>query len=166
MTDTCRKTFKYQLDPTPEQAAKMDWTLWRCRELYNAALQERKEAWQQSGVSIGYYDQQNQLPAIKEVRPEYRDIHTHVLQDVVRRLDKAMQAFLGYGNDSYKKQPFHRVVRTGKDPKQHASLFAAFVVLCSLFASQQPSSSPFSSGLRSPYAVCFSVSSVIRIGTS
>ena len=93
MTDTCRKTFKYQLDPTPEQAAKMDWTLWRCRELYNAALQERKEAWQQSGVSIGYYDQQNQLPAIKEVRPEYRDIHTHVLQDVVRRLDKAMQAF-------------------------------------------------------------------------
>ena len=71
----------------------MDWTLWRCRELYNAALQERKEAWHQCGVSIGYYHQQNDLPAIKEVRPEYRDIHTHVLQDVVRRLDKAMQAF-------------------------------------------------------------------------
>lgn len=93
MTETCRKTFKYQLDPTPEQVAKLDWTLWRCRELYNAALQERKEAWQQCGVSIGYYQQQNELPAIKELRPEYRDIHTHVLQDVVRRLDKAMHAF-------------------------------------------------------------------------
>ncbi|HEU5198966.1 MAG TPA: transposase [Ktedonobacterales bacterium] len=93
MTETCRKTFKYQLDPTPEQAAKLDWTLWRCRELYNAALQERKEAWQKRGISIGYYHQQNDLPAIKELRPEYRDIHTHVLQDVVRRLDKAMQAF-------------------------------------------------------------------------
>ena len=93
MTETCRKTFKYRLAPTPEQVAKLDWTLWRCRELYNAALQERKEAWQQCGVSIGYYHQQNDLPAIKELRPEYRDIHTHVLQDVVRRLDKAMHAF-------------------------------------------------------------------------
>lgn len=44
-------------------------------------------------VSITYYDQQNQLPIIKELRPEYRDIHTHVLQDTVRRVDKAFQAF-------------------------------------------------------------------------
>jgi putative transposase len=90
---TCRKAYKYKLVPTPEQAAKLDWTLWRCRELYNAALEERKEAWRMRQVSLSYYDQQNQLPAIKELCPEYRDIHTHVLQDVVRRLDKAMQAF-------------------------------------------------------------------------
>ena len=93
MTESCRKSFKYKLDPTPEQAEKLDWTLWRCRELYNAALEERKEAWRMRQVSLTYYDQQNQLPAIKELRPEYRDIHTHVLQDVVRRLEKAMHAF-------------------------------------------------------------------------
>ncbi len=90
---SCRKTFKYKLAPTPEQEQKLDWTLWRCRELYNAALAERKEAWRMQQVSIGYYQQQNDLPAIKQFRPEYKDIHTHVLQDVIRRLDKAMQAF-------------------------------------------------------------------------
>ena len=93
MTDTCRKAYKYRLDPTPEQQAALDWTLRRCCELYNAALQERRDAWRMQQVSITYYDQQNQLPAIKELRPEYRDIHTHVLQDVVRRLDTAMRAF-------------------------------------------------------------------------
>lgn len=93
MTDTCRQAYKYRLMPTPEQAAKLDWTLWRCCELYNAALQERREAWRMRQVSLTYYDQQNQLPAIKHLRPEYPDIHTHVLQDVVRRLEKAMQAF-------------------------------------------------------------------------
>jgi putative transposase len=33
------------------------------------------------------------LPAIKEVRPEYRDLNAQVLQDVLHRLDKAFAAF-------------------------------------------------------------------------
>jgi putative transposase len=93
VTETCRKSYKFKLCPPPDQQEKLDWTLWRCRELYNAALEERREAWRMRHVSITYYDQQNQLPALKELRPEYRDIHTHVLQDVVRRLDKAFKAF-------------------------------------------------------------------------
>ena len=44
---TVRKTYKYKLKPTPEQEQAMAFVLRRCRELYNAALQERKEAWQQ-----------------------------------------------------------------------------------------------------------------------
>jgi len=91
--ETCRKTYKYRVCPTPEQAAKLEWTLWRCRELYNAALAERKEAWRMRQVSIGYYQQKRNLPIIKELRPEYQEIHAHVLQDVLLRLDKAFQAF-------------------------------------------------------------------------
>src|SRR5262245_53208172 len=37
--------------------------------------------------------QSAQLPDVKEVRPEYRDIHSQVLQDVLTRLDRAFQAF-------------------------------------------------------------------------
>ena len=44
-------------------------------------------------VSIGYYEQKRELPAIKELRPEYKDIHAHVLQDVIKRVDLAFQAF-------------------------------------------------------------------------
>jgi len=70
------------------------WTLNRCRELYNAALSERRDAYRYAGISIKYYDQQNDLPEIRhDIREEYADIASHVLQDVLRRLDKAIQAF-------------------------------------------------------------------------
>jgi putative transposase len=71
----------------------MEFVLRRCRELYNAGLQERRDAWQQCEVSITLASQSAQLPAIKDVRPEERDVHAQVLQDVLTRLDRAFQAF-------------------------------------------------------------------------
>jgi putative transposase len=88
-----RKTYKYKLKPTVEQAAAMALAVRRCRELYNAGLEARREAWQKCGVSVTVAEQSAQLPAIKEVRPEYRNIHSQVLQDVLTRLDRAFQAF-------------------------------------------------------------------------
>ena len=92
-TQTVRKTYKYKLKPTSEQERAMAFVLRRCRELYNAALQERKEAWHKRGVTVTEAQQSAQLPAVKEARPEYRDIHSQVLQDVLTRLDRAFQAF-------------------------------------------------------------------------
>jgi putative transposase len=89
-----RKTFKYRIYPTKETERKLFWTLTRCRELYNAALSERKDAYKYAGKRVNYYDQQNDLPEIKaKIREEYQDIAAHVLQDVLRRLDKAFQNF-------------------------------------------------------------------------
>src|SRR5437773_8235208 len=89
-----RKTFRYRIYPTQETERKLFWTLTRCRELYNAALSERKDAYKYAGKSVTYDDQQNDLPEIKaEVRQEYQDIAAHVLQDVLRRLDRAFQHF-------------------------------------------------------------------------
>ena len=93
-----RKTFKCTLKPTLEQERALAFVARRCRELYNAAREEaareeRKEAWQKCGVSVTEAQQRVQLPGIKEVRPEYRAIHSPVLQDVLTRLDRAFQAF-------------------------------------------------------------------------
>jgi len=71
----------------------LEWTLRRCKELYNAALQERRDAYQMCGVSVFYNMQAAQLPEIKQVREEYQDIYSQVQQDVLRRLDKAFDAF-------------------------------------------------------------------------
>jgi putative transposase len=71
----------------------LDAVLWRCRELYNAGLEERKVAWEKCHVSVNFTRQSAQLPQIKEGRPEYRDIHSQGLQDVLHRLDKAFAAF-------------------------------------------------------------------------
>lgn len=92
-TTTVRRAYQYRLYPNEGQADKLGWTLNRCRELYNAALEERREAYRMCGIGVSYYDQKRQLPAIKEVRPEYKQIGSQVLQDVTRRLDKAFAAF-------------------------------------------------------------------------
>jgi IS605 OrfB family transposase len=88
-----KQAYKFRLYPTRKQAQALQWTLDRCRELYNAALQERRDAYRMAGKSITYYDQANQLPEIKEMREEYQDIHSQVLQDVLRRVKKAFDAF-------------------------------------------------------------------------
>jgi putative transposase len=87
------KAYKFRIYPTRKQIGTLEWTLRRCKELYNAALEERREAYRMSGVSVSYNMQANQLPAIKALREEYQDIHSQVQQDVLKRLDKAMQAF-------------------------------------------------------------------------
>ncbi len=64
-----RKTFRYRLYPTQAQAEMLDRQLGLCRELYNAAIQERREAWRVNQVSIGFNAQSAQLPEIKTERP-------------------------------------------------------------------------------------------------
>ncbi|HAE83674.1 MAG TPA: transposase [Ktedonobacter sp.] len=97
------RAYKYKLYPNKKQAEKLQWTLDRARELYNAALQERRDAYRMCRVSISYNQQAAQLPEIKELRPEYNDIHSQVLQDVLRRGEKT------YDN-------FFRRVKEGKTP--------------------------------------------------
>ncbi len=38
------KAYKYRLYPNKEQAEKLQWRVDRCRDLYNSAFQERREA--------------------------------------------------------------------------------------------------------------------------
>ena len=88
-----RKSFQFRLSPNKEQECKMFFTLNRCRELYNAALSERRDSYRYTGKGVSYYDQKRDLPEIKELREEYKDIHSQVLQDVILRLDKGMKNF-------------------------------------------------------------------------
>ena len=88
-----RKTYKEKLKPTPEQERALEAVLWRCRTLYNVALEQRITAWQRCHVSVSRYQQEAELKTIREEFPDYAAIHSHVLQDVLARLDKAYQAF-------------------------------------------------------------------------
>jgi putative transposase len=64
-----------------------------CRHLYNAGMEERREAYRLCGVSVSRWQQEAQLKDIRAELSEYADIHSHVLQDVLARLDRAFQAF-------------------------------------------------------------------------
>jgi putative transposase len=87
-----RCTFKYRLYPTKAQIEFLNGELREACSLYNAGLEERIGAWKVCRKSINYYDQANQLKAMR---------HDGCLtlanygccQDVLRRLDWAFQAF-------------------------------------------------------------------------
>jgi putative transposase len=88
-----RKTYREKLRPTPAQEAALGTILWRCRTLYNAALEQRITAWQRCRVSLTRYQQEAELKDLRAEMPEYEAIHSHILQDVLARLDKTYQAF-------------------------------------------------------------------------
>ncbi len=90
---TGRKTFKYKLKPTLEQEWVLERTLMLCRHVYNAALAERCDAWRMRGVMVNYYRHKAELPDIKAALPEYGEVNSQVLQDVVLRVDRAFQGF-------------------------------------------------------------------------
>ena len=87
-----RKSLKFRLYPNRQQRARLLETLDLCRELYNGGLEERIGA-SKNRTPVNYHQQQNQLPEIKANRPEFYGVHSQVLQDPLRRLDKAFQAF-------------------------------------------------------------------------
>ncbi|HEY1389138.1 MAG TPA: transposase [Ktedonobacterales bacterium] len=91
--ETVRRAYKYKLKPTPEQERELERVLWRCRMLYNTALEQRIFLWKQRGVTISQYEQEAELKDLRADLPDYATIHSHVLQDVLARLDKTYQAF-------------------------------------------------------------------------
>lgn len=86
------KTFQCRLYPTKAQRQFLDDQLREACTLYNAALQERRDAWRRARVSITYYDQANQLKAIR-ADGSLTLANCSCCQDVLRRVDKAFRAF-------------------------------------------------------------------------
>lgn len=87
------KAYRFSFKPSKIQSEKLNTTLRLCQQLYNAALQERRDAYTLNKISINYQAQQNQLPEIKLTNPEYKEIYSQVLQNVLKRVDLAFQAF-------------------------------------------------------------------------
>jgi putative transposase len=88
---TRRTTFR--MYPNKAQAAKLfEWRRMHCA-LYNAALANRKTQYQKFGHSVDYFEQQNSLPAFKEVWTEYKELGSHALQSTLKRVDIAFQRF-------------------------------------------------------------------------
>src|SRR5215469_1653765 len=69
------KTLRYRLYPTKKQHTTLNQWLALCCETYNAALQERRDAYRMAGISLGYSHQCAELAACKELRPELAEVH-------------------------------------------------------------------------------------------
>jgi putative transposase len=87
------RSFKYAIYPSRQQRAALESWLRLERELYNAALQERKEAYQKQGISISLYDQTYQIKGLRRDRAELAEIPFTSAFAVLDRLNKAFGAF-------------------------------------------------------------------------
>lgn len=83
----------YRLYPTQEVSKILHYHRRLHKELYNSAVCERKVAYQKFGKSVSYFDQQNNLPAFKEVWTEYKNINSQALQATIKRVDFAFCRF-------------------------------------------------------------------------
>ena len=90
---TMRKTFKYRIYPSEEQEEELNEWLDTCHRLYNQSLNDRKVAYDYAKVRLNYYDQANALKVMKDDDKWLQKVHSQVLQDVLKRLDKAFQNF-------------------------------------------------------------------------
>lgn len=90
-----RRSFKFLLRPTAKQTATLTQMLADHCSLYNAALQERRDAYRHvSKTTVRYGDQSAQLKEIRAVDPEQRGRWSFSSQQAtLRRLDKAFVAF-------------------------------------------------------------------------
>jgi len=88
-----KKTFKYRIYGNRQTVNNANNWLELCRKLYNECLQFRIDIYKESKKSISCYEQMSLLPKIKQEYPEYKQVGSQVLQDVIQRLDRAYQAF-------------------------------------------------------------------------
>src|SRR6266481_6602031 len=89
-----QRTFKYRLYPNRKQRETLAAQLDLCRELYNAALQERMESYKTTRKGVTWLQQQSQLPAIKEVRPEFKSVHAHTVAGGTDSSEPLLSEFL------------------------------------------------------------------------
>ena len=86
------RTFQFRLRPNAGQSALLERTLGDNCETYNAALQERRDAWKMCRESITYRNQQDELTELRK-EAAFQWIACDIQRDPLRRVDRAFKAF-------------------------------------------------------------------------
>ncbi|MFB2882377.1 RNA-guided endonuclease InsQ/TnpB family protein [Floridanema aerugineum] len=84
----------FRLYPKPAALKNLLYARRLHKDLYNAGIANRKTQYERFGRSVNYLEQQNSLPAFKQVWPEYKELGSHTLQATLKRVDLAYQSFL------------------------------------------------------------------------
>lgn len=107
---------QYKLLPTKAQKATLNKWLDMCRSEYNYLLSERFTWWERNRNNVNscplichlpelkdnpdYYSQKRALVTLKQERPWYKEVHSQVLQDVVKRVKLAFDRFIAGDSNS------------------------------------------------------------------
>jgi putative transposase len=100
-----KRAYKLRAYPTRPQEGRAVRLLADHCDLYNAALQERREAWRLRKVKVSYGDQSAQLKEIRAADPDGQGRHSFTAQQqTLRRLNVVLAAYLRRVGDAKGKQ--------------------------------------------------------------
>ena len=89
---------KVRLYPTCAQERTLVEMLRATRELYNALLQQRRDAWTTRRAVVKSKTQYRQITQLRSVEPRFSAVYRECEDAVLRRLDLAFAAFSGVSN--------------------------------------------------------------------
>lgn len=88
-----RRTYRYRIYPTRRQARELDKQLGEACDLYNAALQHRRDLWREHHQSVSFYDQDRELKDLRAAGLIDPTVSFCSQRATLRRLDRAFAAF-------------------------------------------------------------------------
>jgi putative transposase len=91
--DAMINTYTYRLLPTKRQHRALESILESQRELYNAGLEERIDAFRKMGITRSYIDQTKALTELRQSDPEFATLSTAIQRATLKRLDNAYRGF-------------------------------------------------------------------------
>ena len=91
--DVVKKSFKFRIKAGKQTLQNAEKTLGLCCWLYNTALEQRISVYKGRKKTINYYNQANELHDLKEEFPEFKQVGSQVLQNVLKKLDLAYASF-------------------------------------------------------------------------
>ena len=91
------KTFQVRGFLSRRGYVRLDTVLRRCATLYNAGLEEWREAYRMTGVSLGYLEQFKEFTSVRAEDPFWTEVDARVGRGVLRRLDRARVGVLPKG---------------------------------------------------------------------
>ena len=138
-------TYEYKLQPTSEQIEAIEQTLDICRSVWNFALRQRKDWCNSRKASVNacsihseyiipadepfpnYHKQAKQLTEAKKVYPQLKLVHSQVLQQTLRTLDRAWEDMKarGFGFPRFKNKYRMRSFvfpQLGKEPVRNDAI--------------------------------------------
>jgi putative transposase len=112
-----KRAYKLRSYPTRPQEGRAVKLLADHCDLYNAALQERREAWRMRRVSVSYGEQSAQLREIRAADPDGQGRHSFTAQQqTLRRLNTVFAAYFKRVREAEKAK--QRARKKGEKPKQ------------------------------------------------
>ncbi|HEY1428719.1 MAG TPA: helix-turn-helix domain-containing protein [Candidatus Tumulicola sp.] len=84
---------RIRLYPTPQQAARLAFTLDVTRQLYNALLEQRRDAYRKLGVGLSAQQQYAELTALRKDDARVAAVYRECEDAVLHRLELAYRAF-------------------------------------------------------------------------